>query len=67
MAFGNAWAWGAAIVGVVTGLSLLTYGCVIAFRFDPNAGDPTPRKAIGQSCALWGEQLADVVKASQSP
>ena len=67
MAFGNAWAWGAAVVGAVVGLSLLTYGYVIAFDFDPNAGDPATRKAIGQRCAVWGEQLADVTRASQSP
>ena len=67
LAFGNALAWGAAMIGALTGLSLLTYGYVIAFRFDPNAGDPAPRKSIGQRCAVWGEQLADIAKASQSP
>jgi hypothetical protein len=55
------------MIGALTGLSLLTYGYVIAFRFDPNAGDPAPRKSIGQRCAVWGEQLADIAKASQSP
>ena len=66
-AFGNAWAWGAAIVGAVVGLSLLTYGYVIAFDFDPNAGDPATRKAIGQRCAVWGEKLAEVNGAIQCP
>jgi hypothetical protein len=37
---------------------------VVAFRFDPNAGDPEPRKAIGCSHAVWHEQLAELFSAS---
>jgi len=45
-------------------LTLLAYGYVLAFRFDPNAGDPEPRKALGQRHAVWGEQLAELVATS---
>src|SRR5262249_39241275 len=47
LAFGLAY-WVPALVLAVAGLALLAYGYVVAFRFDPNAGDPEPRKAIGR-------------------
>ena len=52
--------WALAAVGAATGLGLLVYGYVVAYGFDPNAGDPEPRKAIGRKHAVWGEQLAAI-------
>ena len=52
--------WVLTIVLAVTGLALLAWGLVLAFRFDPNAGDPEPRKALGRQYAVWGEQLAEL-------
>ena len=45
------------VFGVV-GIFLLAYGYYLSFRFDPNAGDPEPKKALGQKQAVWGELLA---------
>jgi hypothetical protein len=43
------------------GLTLVVYGTVLALRFDPNAGDPEPRKALGKRHAVWGERLAELL------
>ena len=51
------------IVGA-PGVCLMAYGYYLSFRFDPNAGDPEPRKALGQRHAVWGEQLAKLLAAS---
>ena len=48
------------VVGAAVGLAILAYGYKIAFRFDPNAGDPEPRKAIGREHAVWGDDLAAI-------
>ena len=56
--------WGLSIVLAVAGIALLAYGYVIAFRFDPNAGDPEPRKALGITCTVSGEQLAELLAAN---
>jgi hypothetical protein len=61
LAFDIPYIWVLTIVLGVTGLALLTWGYVVAFRFDPNAGDPEPRKAVGRGHALWGEQLAELL------
>lgn len=45
----------------VAGATLLAYGYVVAFSFDPNASDPNTRIAFGQKHAIWGERLADVL------
>jgi hypothetical protein len=42
----------------------MAYGYYLTFRFDPDAGDPEPRKALGQRRAVWGEQLAKLLAAS---
>lgn len=62
----TAYAWALAIVLAVVGLSLLCFGYRVAARFDPNAGDPESRKAIGQKNAVWGDKLAEVVRASEA-
>jgi hypothetical protein len=47
----------------VAGLALLAYGYVVAFCFDPNAGDPEPRKVLGRRHAVWGQQLVGLLAA----
>jgi hypothetical protein len=56
--------WILTIVLAVAGLALMAYGYVIAFRFDPNAGDPEPRQTLGRRHAVWGEQLAELPATS---
>jgi len=56
--------WVLALLGVVVALTLVGYGTVLALRFDPNAGDPEPRKLLGRKCAVWGEQLAELLATS---
>ena len=51
------------VIGVA-GVCLMAYGYYLSFRFDRNAGDPEPRKALGQRHAVWGEQLAQLLAAS---
>lgn len=51
LAFGIPQFWVLTLVLAAAGLVLLAYGYVIAFRFDPNGGDPEPRKGNGpQAC-----------------
>src|SRR5262249_41860822 len=57
--FGIPYLWVLTVVLAVAGVSLLAYGYVVANRFDPNAGDPEPRKALGQRRAVSGERLAE--------
>ena len=64
LALGIPYIWVLTIVLAVTGLSLVAWGYVLAFRFDPNAGDPEPRKALGREHAVWGEQLAELLATS---
>jgi hypothetical protein len=64
LAFGIPYIWILTIVLAVAGLALLAYGYVVAFRFDPNAGDPEARKALGRRHAVWGEQLAELLATS---
>jgi hypothetical protein len=61
LAFGIPYIWVLTIVLAVAGLALLACGYVLAFRFDPNAGDPEPRKALGRRHAVCGEQLAELL------
>ena len=53
--------WVLTLVLAVAGLFLVVYGYVVALRFDPNAGDPEPRKALGRKHAVSGEQLAELL------
>lgn len=65
LAFDIPYIWVLTIGLAVVGLTLVTWGYVRAFRFDPNAGDPEPRKALGRRHAVWGEQLARLLAAGQ--
>jgi hypothetical protein len=55
--FNIAYIWVLTVVLAVAGLAVLAYGYRVALRYDPNAGDPEPRKALGQKHAVWGQQL----------
>ena len=61
LAFGISYIWVITIVLAIVGLALVTWGYVLAFCFDPNAGDPEARKSLGQRHAVWGEQLAQLL------
>jgi hypothetical protein len=57
LAFNVAFVWVLTLVIAAVGLTLVVYGYVVAYRFDPNAGDAEPRKALGRKLAIRGEQL----------
>jgi hypothetical protein len=64
LAFDIAYNWALTVAGAAAGAALLVYGYAISFRFDPNAGDPEPRKALGRKRAVWGEKLAELLAAN---
>jgi hypothetical protein len=64
LAFGIPYIWVLTIVLAVAGLALLVWGYVRALRFDPNAGDPEPRKALSRRHAVCGEHLAELLATS---
>jgi len=47
------------------GLGLVIAGFILRARQDMNSGDPEPRKLLGQSQAVWGEKLTELVKSGQ--
>lgn len=57
LAFSVPYIWIATVVGMSVGLGLIGYADWATARWDPNAGDPEPRKARGRERAVWGEQL----------
>jgi hypothetical protein len=59
---GTAYAWVVTVVLAALGLCVLAAGYVVAFRFDPNAGDPGPRKEIGKRYAVWGDRAVELKK-----
>src|SRR5262249_43252880 len=52
--FGIPYIWVLTLVLAVVGLALLAYGYVVSFRFDPNTGDPEPKKALGRRTVYDG-------------
>ena len=54
--------WIMSLVVAAVGVMFLAHGYAVSFRYDPNAGDPGPRKIVGQSNSVWGEQLAELLK-----
>jgi hypothetical protein len=66
LAFDIAYIWLLTLAVAVAGLTLMAYGYVLAYRFDPNSGDPEPRKLLGQKHAVWGEQLAELLRTNQN-
>lgn len=66
LAFDIAYVWVLSIALAIVGLAVLTYGYVVAFHFDPNAGDPEPRKALGRKHAVWGERLSELLAVRSS-
>jgi hypothetical protein len=61
LAFSAPYTWVLTLVLAVAGLGLVGTGYVVAFRFDPNGGDPEQRKALGRRHAVWGEPLAELL------
>jgi hypothetical protein len=61
LAFSIDYNWVLTLVLAVAGLALLSYGYVLSHRYDPNAGDPGPRKELGRRHAVWGERLAELL------
>lgn len=59
--------YGVTVAGVAAGLVLVGCGDWIQARYNPNAGDPERRKAIGRKHAVWGEQLAEALAADPHP
>jgi hypothetical protein len=57
LAFSVPYIWAATVAGVSVGFGLIGYADWAAARWDPNAGDPEPRKARGLKRAVWGEEL----------
>ena len=57
--------WIATIVLAVVGLAIVAYGYLIAYRYDPNGGDPEPRKAFARDHAVWGQQLDEMIASGQ--
>jgi hypothetical protein len=57
LTFGMPFAAILTVILATAGLSLLGYGYVVEFRFDPNAGDSEARKENGRTHAVWGESL----------
>lgn len=57
LAFSVPYIWVVTVVGMLVGFGLMGYADWAAARWDPNAGDPEPRKARGRKRAVWGEQL----------
>ena len=64
LAFDIASNWVITLAIGLAGVCLMAYGYYLSIRFDPNAGDPEPRKALGQRHAVWGNQLAKLLAAS---
>jgi hypothetical protein len=64
LAFDIASNWVITLVFGAAGVCLMAYGYYLSFRFDPNAGDPEPRKVLGQRHTVWGDQLAKLLAAS---
>ena len=63
LAFRIPFHWILTIVLASAGIGFLAWGYVLALCFDPNAGDPKTRKAIGKRHAVWGEKLAELLAA----
>jgi hypothetical protein len=64
LAFGIPYLWIATVAGVSVGFGLIGYADWSAARWDPNAGDPEPRKARGRKRAVWGEELDRLLTAN---
>jgi hypothetical protein len=64
LAFSIPYIWLLTVALALAGLSMVAYGYVVMFRFDPNVGDPEPRRALGRRNSVWGEKLAELVATS---
>ena len=66
LAFDVPYLWVLTALLAAAGLALLIIGCVRALRFDPNAGDPEPRKALARGCTVWANQLEELLAAREA-
>lgn len=66
LAFSIPHIWIVTAAGVLTGLLLMGYADLAASRYDPNAGDPEPRKLHGRKHAVWGEQLVNLLATREN-
>jgi hypothetical protein len=55
------------VVAALIGIAVIVKGILQTTRFDPNAGDPEPRKASGRSKTLWGKELEELRAAAENP
>ncbi len=62
LALAISFAWFVTACTAIVGLVILAYGYLLSARFDPNAGDPAPRKVFAQKITVWGEQLAKMLE-----
>ena len=46
----------------VVAISLIAAKLISARQYDPNSEDATVRKQIGRSRAIWGQELAEIIK-----
>jgi hypothetical protein len=60
------WVWGVASLVALLGLTLIIRGIQIKSRITPNTGNPEPRKRLGQSLAVSGEKLAELLKNAET-
>jgi hypothetical protein len=67
LTLGIAYVWVVTAVVATAGAALLGYGYVLSSRYDPNAGDATVRKESAQKHAVWGDQLAQMLKEKARP
>ncbi|PQO45833.1 hypothetical protein [Blastopirellula marina] len=58
--------WIATAAGVSVGVLLMAYPEFAAYRFNPNDGDPEPRKARGRKHSLWGDQLQKLLATPEN-
>jgi len=62
LAFDIDYSWIITIVAATVGLLVLAQGYVISAHYNPNAGDPAPRKDSAQKNTVWGEKLVPVLE-----
>ena len=67
LAFDFAYNWVPTLVLAAAGLSVLVYGYVVAFRFDPNAGDAEPRMEAGRRLTVWGDSMTAITASPPLP
>lgn len=65
-AFGSGFGWVAALAGSSLGFATMIYGYYVSAKFDPNSGDPEPRRLLARSTTVYGEELLQLIKERDS-